>query len=313
MDSQLLCYICRKPGHFKANCPHPIVSKHQDNNTATSPSKETGERYKRSDKSESSKSRNERRRMAMVVNETSDTVATESSSSSSSSEDENTDEEKGLLCLFSQELDELCLMADEDENDMLVIAKEQLEKNVLALKEQCTARETREQELLENPSGYKTSINSSQSPQQPVDEDISDEEDILSTYTKYQLKISEPEPASQEMVGTQQNDPTNMSTGSERTITEAQEGKSEILNDPLVTEQEFNQFLEHSQHIQSLLRDTTENESRESFHSVGNPIGYVKEDSVLEQSGSFNSSPSSTPPKMTSPLKSTASSKKKKA
>ncbi|XP_019183578.1 PREDICTED: uncharacterized protein LOC109178411 [Ipomoea nil] len=115
MDSQLLCYNCRKPGHFKANCPHPIVSKHQDDNAITSPSKETGERYKRSDKSESSNFRKEGRRKAMVVNETSDTVATESDSSSSSSEDENTDEEKGLLCLFSQESDELCLMADEDE------------------------------------------------------------------------------------------------------------------------------------------------------------------------------------------------------
>ncbi|XP_019168179.1 PREDICTED: uncharacterized protein LOC109163912 [Ipomoea nil] len=233
MDSQLLCYNCRKPGHFKGNCPHPIVSKHQDNNTTTSPSKETGERYKRSDKPESSNSRNEGRRKAMVVNETSDTIATESSSSSSSSEDENTDEEKGLLCLFSQVSDELCLMADEDE------------------------------------------VNSHS----------------LSCYSAE----------------------SNMSTGSERTITEALEGKSEILNDPLVTEQEFNQFLEHSQHIQSLLRDTTTNESRESFHSIGNPIGYVKEDSVLERNGSLNSSSSSTSTKMASPLKSTASSKKKKA
>ncbi|XP_019159649.1 PREDICTED: uncharacterized protein LOC109156246 [Ipomoea nil] len=263
MDSQLLCYNCRKPGHFKANCPHPIVSKHQDNRTTISPSKETGERHKRSDKPESSNSKKEGRRKAMVVNETSNTIATESSSSSSSSEDESTDEEKGLLCLFSQESDELCLMADEDE--------------------------------------------------QPIDEDISDEEDILSSYTKYQPKVSEPEPVSQEKVGIQQNDPTSMSTESERTITEAREEKSEILSEPLVTEQELNQFLEHAQHIRNLLRDTTDNESRESFHSVGNPIGYVKEDSVLELSDSFDYSPSGTPTKIASPLKSTASSKKKKA
>ncbi|XP_019154266.1 PREDICTED: uncharacterized protein LOC109150735 [Ipomoea nil] len=115
IDSQLLCYNCRKPRHFKANCPHPIVSKHQDSNTTKSPSKETGERYKRNDKPESSGSRNERRRKAMVVNETSDIVVNESSSSSSSSDDESSEEEKGLLCLFSQESEDLCLMADEDE------------------------------------------------------------------------------------------------------------------------------------------------------------------------------------------------------
>ncbi|XP_019184819.1 PREDICTED: uncharacterized protein LOC109179781 [Ipomoea nil] len=921
-DSQLLCYNCRKPGHFKANCPHPIVSKHQDCNTTKRPSKETGERYKRNDKPESSSSRNERRRKAMVVNETSDTVEAESSSSSSSSDDESTEEEKGLLCLFSQESEDLCFMADEDEvkshssscysaesssvgsqtfnesvtemmrrfkvikstysklkeensrlmisynalrqvrveNIKLVIAKEQLEKNVLALKEQCTTREKREQELLEvldkfnnssnlmdrmlnesilpgermgigfdpssssqekqviwyvdsgcsrymtgdktmlsnfievdgpkdeckivntkdgktaltgqrkknmyvislissnanvcfvaksnadlnqewhnklshlnlktisklakrnlvrglpeesytkdkiceacqkgkqfkssfkskdvdansrslsllhmdlfgpvdpaslsgikcfihnngknhlrafderaneelfmgyssvskafrvlnkrtmvieesnhvkfdeqsekNPSGIKTSNNSSQNPQQRVDEEISDEEDILSSYTKYHLKVSEPENTIQEMSNVQQINPNvqtpsepmiyvqlpdiseidaqaqqntlesdlrwlkdhppnqvigNVQEGvrtraslhesmmacflsqmepktieealsdpdwviamqeelhqnkarlvakgycqeegidfdetfapvarleairifmafaayknfrvyqmdvkssflngllveevyveqppgfvvnnehekvyhlkkalyglkqaprawydtlshflincgfmkgavdktlfrikdndhillvqiyvddiifgsmnpvlcekfsilmqgkfemsmmgelnyflglqvkqcsdgifisqakytkdlirkfgidgkrSERTITETQEEKSEIFNDPLVTEQELNKFLEQSQYIQSVLRDPTENESRESFHSVGNPIGYVKEDSVLERSDSFDYSPSSTPPKMSSPLKSTASSKKKKA
>ncbi|XP_019186589.1 PREDICTED: uncharacterized protein LOC109181292 [Ipomoea nil] len=220
-DSQLLCYNCRKPGHFKANCPHPIVSKHQDSNTTKSPSKETGERYKRNDKPESSGSRNERRRKAMVVNETSDTVVAESSSSSSSSDDESAEEEKGLLCLFSQESEDLCLMADEDEvnshssscysaesssvgsqtsnesvtemmrrfkvinstysklkeensrlmisynalrqvrieNIMLAIAKEQLEKNVLALKEHCTAREKREQELLEVLDKFNNSSN----------------------------------------------------------------------------------------------------------------------------------------------------------
>ncbi|XP_019195720.1 PREDICTED: uncharacterized protein LOC109189564 [Ipomoea nil] len=220
-DSQLLCYNCRKPGHFKANCPHPIVSKHQDSNATKSPSKETGERYKRNDKPESSSSRNERRRKAMVVNETPDTVEAESSSSSSSSDDESTEEEKGLLCLFSQESEDLCLMVDEDEvnsqssscysaesssvgsqtsnesitemmrelkvikstysklkeensrlmisynalrqvrveNIMLAIAKKQLEENVLALKEQCTAREKREQELLEVLDKFNNSSN----------------------------------------------------------------------------------------------------------------------------------------------------------
>ncbi|XP_019158569.1 PREDICTED: uncharacterized protein LOC109155339 [Ipomoea nil] len=210
-DSQLLCYNCRKPGHFKANCPHPIVSKYQYSNATKSSSKEAGESYKRNDKPESSNSRNERRRKAMLVNESSDTVEAECSSSSSSSEDESSEEEKWLLCLFSQESEELCLMADDDEvnsqssscysaksssvrsqtsnesvtemmrrfkiiestysklkeensqlmisynalrqvrieNIKLAIAKRQLEENVLALKEQCTEREKREQQLRE--------------------------------------------------------------------------------------------------------------------------------------------------------------------
>nr|GMD16171.1 Serine hydroxymethyltransferase, mitochondrial [Ipomoea batatas] len=29
-DSQMLCYNYRKPGHFKVECPYPIVQKHQD-------------------------------------------------------------------------------------------------------------------------------------------------------------------------------------------------------------------------------------------------------------------------------------------
>nr|GLL29635.1 uncharacterized protein LOC109163772 [Ipomoea trifida] len=29
-ELQVLCYNCRKPGHFKAECPYPIVKKHQD-------------------------------------------------------------------------------------------------------------------------------------------------------------------------------------------------------------------------------------------------------------------------------------------
>ncbi|XP_019164367.1 PREDICTED: uncharacterized protein LOC109160534 [Ipomoea nil] len=192
-----------------------------NSNTSKSPSKETGERHKRNDKPESSGSRNERRRKAMVVNETSDTAVNESSSSSSSSDDESSEEEKGLLCLFSQESEDLCLMADEDEvnshssscysaesssvgsqtsnesvtemmrrfkvinstysklkeensqltisynalrqvrieNIKLAIAKEQLEKNVLTLKEQCTARERREQELLEVLDQFNNSSN----------------------------------------------------------------------------------------------------------------------------------------------------------
>ncbi|XP_019151906.1 PREDICTED: uncharacterized protein LOC109148626 [Ipomoea nil] len=209
VDSQMLCYNCRKPGHFKANYPHPMVSKHQDSGTT----KETGESIKRNDKPESSNSRNERRRKTMVVNEATENNESESSSSSSSSDDDSAEEEKGLLCLFSEEEEssEVCLMAQDEEVDSqsssflslemnssndqnsngsvsdmmrrfaiinstylelkeensrllishnelrrvrienvkLAIVKDQLEKQVLSLKEQCIEREKREQHLRE--------------------------------------------------------------------------------------------------------------------------------------------------------------------
>ncbi|XP_019171053.1 PREDICTED: uncharacterized protein LOC109166616 [Ipomoea nil] len=105
-----------------------------------------------------------------------------------------------------------------------------------------------------------------------------------------------------------------MSTENEAktTITEKKQEETEIFHDPLEDEGVLNQFLASSQYLQNLLRDPTEHESHESFHSVGNTIGYAKVDSVLESSDSFDYSPSSTPPKMPSPLRSTASSKKKK-
>ncbi|XP_019167448.1 PREDICTED: uncharacterized protein LOC109163128 [Ipomoea nil] len=108
-------------------------------------------------------------------------------------------------------------------------------------------------------------------------------------------------------------DRKRMSTGSEvkTTITEKRKKETEILHDPLINEGALNKFLASSQHLQNLLCEPTEQESRESFHSVGNTIGYAKEDSVLERSDSYDYSPSSTPPKFPSPLKSTASSKKK--
>ncbi|XP_019171359.1 PREDICTED: uncharacterized protein LOC109166916 [Ipomoea nil] len=219
VEFQMLCYNCRKTGHFKANCPHPMVSKHHDSGTT----KETNESIKRSDKPESSNSRNKRRRKAMVVNETIKNNESESSSSSSSSDDDSAEKEKGLLCLFSkeEESNEMSLMAQDEEvdsqsssflsletnssndqnsnesvNDMmrrfaiinstyselkeensqllishnelrrvrienikLAIVKNQLEKQVLSLKEQCTEREKREQHLREVLDSFNNSSN----------------------------------------------------------------------------------------------------------------------------------------------------------
>ncbi|XP_019173814.1 PREDICTED: uncharacterized protein LOC109169386 [Ipomoea nil] len=222
-DSQMLCYNCRKPGHFKANCPHPMVSKHQDHGVMKSTSKESSEFTKRNDKQESSNSRNERRRKAMVVNETTENIESKSSSSSSSSDDDSAEEEKGLLCLFSEkeESNEMCLMAQDEEVDSqsssflsleigstsdqnsnesvsdmmrrfaiinstyselkeensrllishnelrrvrienikLAIVKNQLENQVLSLKEHCTEREKREQHLREVLDSFNNSSN----------------------------------------------------------------------------------------------------------------------------------------------------------
>ncbi|XP_019163043.1 PREDICTED: lisH domain-containing protein C1711.05-like [Ipomoea nil] len=223
VDAQVLCYNCRKPGHFKANCPHPIVRKYQDHDTSTSSPKEAIESSKRSGKQELTNSQHERRRNAMVVNEPAGEELPETSTSSSSSESESSGDEKGLLCLFSkeEEADDLCLMANDDEvnsqtssstqieissenernpnetifemmmdfkvikntysklkeensrlltsddelrrvkidNIKLAIAKDQLEKQVLLFKEQCTERELREQHLCEVLDSFNKSSN----------------------------------------------------------------------------------------------------------------------------------------------------------
>nr|GLL27334.1 lisH domain-containing protein C1711.05-like [Ipomoea trifida] len=76
-ELQVLCYNCRKPEHFKAECPYPIVKKHQDEHNY----KKNSGRYHHPKKSDSS------------------------------------EDEKGLLCLFNQEDsdEEMCLMAEEEE------------------------------------------------------------------------------------------------------------------------------------------------------------------------------------------------------
>nr|GMC49176.1 lisH domain-containing protein C1711.05-like [Ipomoea batatas] len=88
-ELQVLCYNCRKPKHFKAECPYPIVKKHQDEHNY----KKNSGRYHHPKSNPND-------------------ADEDSSSESNSSEDE-----KGLLCLFSQEDsdEEMCLMAEEEE------------------------------------------------------------------------------------------------------------------------------------------------------------------------------------------------------
>ncbi|XP_019157180.1 PREDICTED: uncharacterized protein LOC109153771 [Ipomoea nil] len=215
-EAQVLCYNCRKPGHFKANCPHPIVRKYHDKEPITSSPierKDAPESKRGNNRQESNLSRHERRRIAMVVNESNEVVEPEESTSSSISDIESSEAEKVLLCLFSREENEnhICLMANHDEvnsqpsfstqiessseseessnesvnkmirdfevvkntysklkeensrlmisydelrsvrikNIELAITNDQLEKQVLLLKEQCTERELREQNLRE--------------------------------------------------------------------------------------------------------------------------------------------------------------------
>ncbi|XP_019154262.1 PREDICTED: uncharacterized protein LOC109150732 [Ipomoea nil] len=58
-----------------------------------------------------------------------------------------------------------------------------------------------------NPAGIESSSNPHQNPQSNEEEVSDDEEDILTSYTKYQLKISEPETTTQENVNVQQDTP----------------------------------------------------------------------------------------------------------
>ncbi|XP_019158467.1 PREDICTED: uncharacterized protein LOC109155205 [Ipomoea nil] len=102
--------------------------------------------------------------------------------------------------------------------------------------------------------------------------------------------------------------PTNLKAAQ---ISENQPNETEIFHDPLENEENkdaLNRMLASSQYLQNLLHDPTEHES---FHFIGTHVGYTAVDSVLERSESYDYSPSSTPPKFSSPLRSTASSKKK--
>nr|GMD89722.1 lisH domain-containing protein C1711.05-like [Ipomoea batatas] len=119
-ELQVLCYNCRKPGHFKAECPYPIVKKHQDEHNY----KKNSGRYHHPknnpndvDEESSKNQKNDKRRKALAVEENTGEKNEESCTSSSSSESDSSEDEKGLLCLFSQEDsdEEMCLMAEEEE------------------------------------------------------------------------------------------------------------------------------------------------------------------------------------------------------
>ncbi|XP_019155251.1 PREDICTED: uncharacterized protein LOC109152131 [Ipomoea nil] len=129
VDAKVLCYNCRKPRHYKANCPHLMVRKYQDLEPSTSSPKDATESSKRGGKQESSHSRHQRRRKAMVVNEPTEVAEPETSASSSSSESESLGDEKGLLCLFSREKDEsdMCLMANNNEVNSQTSSSTQVE------------------------------------------------------------------------------------------------------------------------------------------------------------------------------------------
>nr|GLL42083.1 uncharacterized protein LOC109169386 [Ipomoea trifida] len=119
-ESQVLCYNCRKPGHYKSECPYPIVKKHQDEHNY----KKNSGRYHHpknnpndADEESSKIQKNDKRRKALAVEEKTGEKNEESSTSSSSSESDSSEDEKGLLCLFSQEDsdEEMCFMAEEEE------------------------------------------------------------------------------------------------------------------------------------------------------------------------------------------------------
>nr|GLL19588.1 uncharacterized protein LOC109163772 [Ipomoea trifida] len=119
-ESQVLCYNCRKPGHFKSECPYPIVKKHQEEHNY----KKNSGRYHHpksntndADKESSKIQKNDKRRKALAVEEKTGEKNEESCTSSSSSESDSSEDEKGLLCLFSQEDsdEEMCLMVEEEE------------------------------------------------------------------------------------------------------------------------------------------------------------------------------------------------------
>ncbi|XP_019172869.1 PREDICTED: uncharacterized protein LOC109168311 [Ipomoea nil] len=134
-EAQVLCYNCRKPGHFKENCPHPMVRRHHNQEPSTSSPndrKDVTETSRRNAKHETNQSRNDRRRKAMVVNETNEVVEPELSTSNSSSESESSEDEKGLLCLYSQKEsdDNLCLMAKDNEVDSQSSSFTQIESSL---------------------------------------------------------------------------------------------------------------------------------------------------------------------------------------
>ncbi|XP_031108440.1 uncharacterized protein LOC116012909 [Ipomoea triloba] len=124
-EVQMLCYNCRKLGHFKAECPYQIVKKHQEeygdyrksSSNHNNPRSTTTYTNEQTINYSSSNPKSDKRRKALAVEEKPEEKNDEPCTSSSSSESDSSEDEKGLICLFNQEEsdEELCLMADEEE------------------------------------------------------------------------------------------------------------------------------------------------------------------------------------------------------
>ncbi|CAH9107337.1 unnamed protein product [Cuscuta epithymum] len=89
-NGEYLCYNCRQPGHFKANCPYPRVSKKQGHEEEKKPDDQ------------------HRRRRAFVSEQAERDPLSESESSSDSDSDE-------AFCCLDAETEDLCLMAQSDD------------------------------------------------------------------------------------------------------------------------------------------------------------------------------------------------------
>ncbi|CAH9114484.1 unnamed protein product [Cuscuta europaea] len=87
-SGELLCYNCRQPGQFKANCPHPIFSKRQGQ--------------------EGEKKYEHRRRKALITEQPEKDPLSETESSSESESDET-------FCCLDTETEDLCLMGQSDD------------------------------------------------------------------------------------------------------------------------------------------------------------------------------------------------------
>nr|GMD14526.1 serine hydroxymethyltransferase, mitochondrial-like [Ipomoea batatas] len=104
-DSQMLCYNYRKPGHFKVECPYPIVQKHQDQSkgsgSQSNPRNASNENNGQNSNHYDSNQKSDRVRKVLAVEETIEERIDASSTSSSSFESESSGDEKGLICLYN--------------------------------------------------------------------------------------------------------------------------------------------------------------------------------------------------------------------
>ena len=112
-ENQGLCYNCRRPGHFKAECPYPMVSKYQGQEGRDSRRKEES-REKPAQGGFKGETKNHPRRKALVAEELEKAIE-ESETSSSSDSSSSSEDERGLICLYTTEEEDQCLMAINNE------------------------------------------------------------------------------------------------------------------------------------------------------------------------------------------------------